>query len=217
MDEVDPGGETGALVHLGPGSLNLASIDGIGLEMGAGNDLTRALALERFELRTSRSELGASSCFGDGSATPCPCGNDDTQHAGHGGCLNQSGNGARLSVRGSRSIAEDTLLFDVEGASPSTFGVLVSGDNLLGGGSGVIGAPPAEGLRCVGGAATRHGSRALDPGGANTNSWNASLQLNGFVAGQTRHFQLRYRVDPLVGPCGTDQNTSQAISVTFCP
>lgn len=217
MDEVDPGGETGALVRLGPGAPNFATVEGIGVEMGQGNDLTRALAVERLELRTAVTELGAASCFGDGTGTACPCGNDDAQNPSHGGCLNQNGTGARLSVRGSRSLSEDNLLFDVEGANPLTFGVLLSGDNLLGGGLGVLGSPLANGLRCIGGAATRHGSRSLNAEGANENSWNANLQLNGFAAGQTRHFQARYRADPLLGPCGFDQNTSQAISVTFCP
>ena len=38
----------------------------------------------------------------------------------------------------------------------------------------------------------------------------------GFVAGQTRHYQAFYRELPgLV--CSTEQNTTQAVTVTFAP
>ena len=38
----------------------------------------------------------------------------------------------------------------------------------------------------------------------------------GFVAGQTRHFQSIYR-DSVDQVCGTGQNTTNAVSVTFEP
>ena len=110
------------------------------------------------------------------------------------------------------------------GGSLSTFGVLVSGDNALGGGAGIIGLPVKDGLRCVGGNAQRHGTRALDGSGANLDSWGSLtgpaggiIGGGGFAAGQTRYFQVRYREDPMTGPCGSDQNTSQAIRISFKP
>lgn len=218
MDELDAGGELGPLVHLGPGTPALDRIEGFGLEMGAANDLTRMFALDRIELAAVvPTNPGIDLCFGDGLGTPCPCGNDDVANPGTGGCLNATGNGAVLLTNSDTSVVNENLLFDVVGANPNTFGVLVSGDNALNGGLGILGLPPSDGLRCIGGSALRHGSRALNGDGANNNSWSGIIQSGAFQSGQTRHFQLRYREDPLLGPCGFDLNTSQAVTLVFSP
>ena len=52
-------------------------------------------------------------------------------------------------------------------------------------------------------------------GGANGPNPNIPSQ-GGFVAGQTRYFQVFYRTDETLG-CQSGQNTTQAIAVTFEP
>ena len=165
---------------------------------------------------------GVSFCYGDGVARDCPCMNNDSMNPSTGGCLNSSGTGAVLSTNGDASVSSNDLQFGMTGGNAS-LAVLVSGDNRLGGGLGIIGLPVSDGLRCVGGTGRRHGNRALDAMGATTNNFgNMSpaagiIGQYGYVAGQTRHFQARYRENPMLGPCGTGINTSQAISITFNP
>ena len=57
--------------------------------------------------------------------------------------------------------------------------------------------------------------------GLTNNGWGGAsgpptgiLTQAGFVAGQTRHFQVFYRADDTLG-CQTGQNTSQAVTTTF--
>ncbi len=177
----------------------------------------------------------AESCYGDGGdqmgCTECPCTNNAAQGS-LGGCLNSAGTSARLLPSGTPSVAADSLRFEVSDANVSTFGVLASADNLLPAmglcpaGSGIQSLGLLDGLRCVGGALQRHGSRATDAGGdigLTNNGWGPPngpagglIAQGGFVAGQTRHYQCFYReLGTLV--CMTGQNTTQAVSVTFEP
>ena len=197
-----------------------------------------------FDVQVSISGLGANpfsdSCNGDGGdqagCTPCLCGNDSPPGFA-GGCVNSSGTGARLSAAGATSILVldgDDLRFTLEGGVPSSFAVLISGDNLapanpmnpcFGLNSGLP-STVLDGLRCAVGNTQRHGGRPVAADGsvgATTNGWGGAsgpavglAAQGGFVAGQTRHYQVFYRELPgLV--CGTEQNTSQAVSVTFEP
>ncbi|MEM7516195.1 MAG: hypothetical protein AAF368_04620, partial [Planctomycetota bacterium] len=161
-------------------------------------------------------EFAASFCFGN--VASCPCGNS-TETPG-GGCQNSAGRGAVLHTNGETSILANNLSFDLEGGLPSSFGVLMSADNRLGGGLGDIGLPVTDGLRCVGGNGLRHGTRGMDSAGDSLNPWGTGVGIvaqSGFAVGQTRHFQVRYREDPQQGPCGSDQNTSQGVSILFVP
>ena len=158
-------------------------------------------------------------CFGDGTGAACPCGNTGQEGAG---CANTTGMGAILTSNGDASVMSNQLTFDITGGTLSTFAVLVSGDNALGGGLGIVGLPAKDGLRCVGGNLLRHGTRALNEAGANDDPWGSLTGPNGgiiggsgFTAGQTRYFQARYRENPLSGPCSTDQNSSQGFAMTF--
>ncbi|MEM7516008.1 MAG: hypothetical protein AAF368_03665, partial [Planctomycetota bacterium] len=171
-------------------------------------------------------------CNGDGGdqmgCTNCPCGNNAVPGT-MGGCLNSAGNSARLVGSGSASVAGDTLRFEVNTATPTTFGILQSANNRLPNmgpcapGSGIL-SGVVDGLRCVGGAALRHGTRATDSNGdigVTNNGWGPPngppgglIATNGFVAGQTRHFQVFYREDVALG-CQSGQNTTQGVTVTF--
>ena len=163
--------------------------------------------------------IGAPFCFGDGTATFCPCGNDTFPGEGT-GCVNSSGLGALLVASGVPSVTADTLRFDVTGATPTSFASLVSGQNALNGGNGN---PAFDGLRCVGGSLVRHGTRALDFDGNNAAPWGAPggpagglLAQGGFSAGQTRYFQVFFRETNTLGRL-TRQNTSNGFSVIVRP
>ena len=164
-------------------------------------------------------------CYGDGNGRACKCGNDDTANPASGGCLNSAGTGAVLSTNGNIGVAENDLQFTLAGGPPGALAVLTSGDNMLGGGIGILGLPVSDGLRCVGGNFKRHGGRALDAAGNRPAAWGAPgtaplagiIGRFGFVSGQTRHFQVRYRDDPMFSQCGFGTNTTQAISISFTP
>ena len=179
-------------------------------------------------------------CFGDGGpvpgCTPCPCSNEAAQGT-FGGCLNEFGASARLTGIGSHSVVAGDgtdLRFGLEGSAPGSFAVLVSGANVapanvsnpcFGQQSGVL-STSLDGLRCVSQAIVRHGSRATNGGGAIElleNGWSGASGIagglaagGGFGIGQARSFQAFYRTS-LQSACGTGQNTSQALSMTFTP
>ncbi len=182
-------------------------------------------------------------CTGDGGnqmgCTNCPCTNNAIPGSG-GGCLNSSGSGTRLMSSGSTSVSlpsGDTgdLRFAADGAPPTAFCILNSGDAVAPGNmanpcfglnSGAQ-AAAFDGLRCAITNTRRHGGRSADALGTvgTTNSpWGGeggppvgiAQAGGGFVAGQTRYFQIINRDDPLL-VCMRGLNTSQAIEITFTP
>ncbi len=180
---------------------------------------------------------GHSYCYGDGGTEPgctlCPCSNDAAVGT-HGGCLNSAGSSGMLHASGLPSVSADTLRFEAQGGNPSAFSVLTSGDDRLpnnmanacfGLDSGVQ-SMSLDGLRCVGANTRRHGGRAFDASGAigTTNAgWGGIdppmvglIAQGGYVAGQTRNYQLFYREDAALS-CGTGLNTTNAVSLTFLP
>ena len=120
------------------------------------------------------------------------------------------------------------------GGNPSALAVLTSGDAVAPGNmanpcfglnSGVQSAV-LDGLRCAVQNTQRHGGRPMDVNGdvgVMNNGWGGPngpapsiASQGGFVAGQTRNFQVFYRADNTLG-CQTGQNTTQAVSVTYEP
>lgn len=176
-------------------------------------------------------------CRGDGGnglgCTDCPCGNN-ALGGSLGGCLNSVGGSAQLLVSGSLSVSGDTMRVEIVDGTPSTFAVLVSGDNRLPAnpanpcfylGSGVLSAE-LDGLRCLGGNFRRHGTRPTDVAGTvgmTTPGWGTPdappaglIGQSGFGIGQTRHWQSFYREDDTLG-CNTGLNTTQGVGTTFIP
>ncbi len=176
-------------------------------------------------------------CSGNGGnqtgCTDCPCLNNAVAGA-TGGCLNSLGQAARLVGSGTASVAADTLRFTMTGGTALSFTVLTSGDNVaptnaatpcFGLDSGIQ-AMTLDGLRCAVGNVQRHGTRPTDANGdvgVMTNGWGPPsgptgglLAQAGFAAGQTRHFQVVYRENPMLG-CLRGQNSTQAVSVTVLP
>lgn len=173
-------------------------------------------------------------CFGDGGVsagcTPCICGNN-SPIGSTGGCLNSTGTSGSLTASGIPSVAADTLRIEARDLNPGTFAILISGASALPAmgmcppGAGIQNAV-LDGLRCVGGDFKRHGTRLIDPQGEvgtttagwgvpNSPSGGLSLQ-GGFVAGQTRNFQIFYRESALL-VCQSGQNTTNAARVIFRP
>lgn len=182
-------------------------------------------------------------CNGDGGnqmgCTNCPCSNNSAPGT-IGGCLNSAQTSSRLLASGDPSVSllpgdTNDLRFELTGAPPSAFCILKSGDAVgpanavnpcFGLNSGVQ-AMQYDGLRCAILNTRRHGGRSADVNGTvgSTNfPWGgeggppAGLAVAGagFVAGQTRYFQVINREDPLA-QCMRGFNSSQAITVTFAP
>ena len=179
-------------------------------------------------------------CNGDGGdgfgCTPCPCGND-VPAGTIGGCINSSGGGARLLPSGSRSVTAPNpgdLRMEMIDGVPTSFAVLISGaavapDNAanpcFGLNSGLQ-SVVLDGLRCAVQSTQRHGGRPVAADGSvgsSTNGWGGAsgpasgLAIQGgFVPGLTRHFQVFFREIP-GAICMSEQNTTQAVTVTFEP
>lgn len=192
--------------------------------------------LDALDYRAEKILVAQEYCYGDGAplvagCTNCPCAND--MPAGtQSGCRNFSGTGARLEVSGLACVSNDTLRFEVRGANPFTFAVLLSANNrlpLVGPcpqGTGIAQPALLNGLRCVGGGVTRNGARPTDMNGdvgVTTNGWGPPsgpaaglIASRGLVACQVRQWQVFYR-EPAGALCGTGVNTTQAIQVTIQP
>ncbi|MCP3916684.1 MAG: hypothetical protein GY711_14105 [bacterium] len=144
-----------------------------------------------------------------------PCANPDLSA----GCVNSSGDGARLRVFGSPSVAKDNLVLTVGSAPPSSIGQLAMGDAT---------APVVfhAGTFCVGDqgsglwrfpvmTADASGAVVLGPGIVAASSTRFP-QSGHIFAGATWSFQYWF-VDG-AGVCASDElNMSNALTVTFRP
>ena len=148
-------------------------------------------------------------CAGDGSGTPCPCGN--TGGAGE-GCANSTAQGGVLGFMGTVSVAANDLTLTGGQLVPSQPGLYFQGDNAVNGGAGNA---FGDGLRCAGGSVRRlEVVTASVTGNSQTSVGIASL---GAVApGDTKRYQLWYR-DPTGSPCGTGFNFPNGLEVVWEP
>lgn len=178
-------------------------------------------------------DTGIEFCNGDGGdglgCTNCPCGNNAPPGT-LGGCLNSAAQSCALLANGLPSVQADTMRFDITGATPSSFGLLLSANQQLPAagscppGSGILSVgAPMDGLRCIGGGLIRHGARSINSAGENATPWgeggtpaNGLIASGGFLAGQTRQWQVFYREGPGM-VCNTGLNSSNAVSVSFLP
>ncbi len=128
-------------------------------------------------------------CFGDGSGTACPCGNNGI--AGE-GCANSLGTGASLSQSGNASISGDTLVL-TGGGMPDSSALYFQGTAQQSGGAGSV---FGDGLRCAAGSVIRLGTKvnilgtSQYPVGA-----DQSISVRGAVTvpGSIRMYQIWYR------------------------
>ena len=162
-----------------------------------------------FVHRARVGSLGASYCAGDGTATPCPCGN--AGGAGE-GCASSAGHGATLMASGSDRVALDALVLRGAGLIAGQPALLFAGTTAVNGGAGVA---FGDGLRCAGGAVARLGVQT--PAASGEATWGPGLNaLGGWQAGDVRRFQAWYR-DPVGGPCGAGFNLTNGVELAFQP
>ncbi|MEC8511609.1 MAG: alpha/beta hydrolase [Planctomycetota bacterium] len=192
LDEIDDGGETGALVELGAGTPDLTSVDGIGFQMAAGNNLTRMFAIDHLELAVTWTPVGEVSC------TSLP---------------NSTGRAAALAAYGSADATQNDLRLRADDLPANAFGLLISGRV---GGS----APLLEGVLCLGSPLGRHLDSVASSGAAG--EIEVAIDLTAMpaasppftaavVPGETWYFQWWHR-DVVAGPTA---NLSNAIAVSF--
>lgn len=155
-------------------------------------------------------------CFGDGTGTPCPCGNSGT--AGHGCGNSVNATGAVLTWSGNASIANDTLVLHGSGmpnnATPSAIYIQGTEQDSLGDGT-----PIQDGLRCVIGSIVRLGTRP-NPGGQSQFPDVGTLSISvrgGITTPGTYYYQTYYRnAAAAFCPPGT-ANWTNGVAVPWWP
>lgn len=157
---------------------------------------------------------GTSLCAGDGTRTPCPCGNDGASGRG---CANSfDANGSALTASGAALVDHDTLTLTASGLPPTTLVHFLQSDVAENGGAGVV---FGDGLLCVGGTIRRLAVRQANAGVAELGTdaaLPASLSSLGQIpaAGGSRVYQARYRnVAAYCTPATF--NTSNALRVVW--
>ena len=134
---------------------------------------------------TSCGPAGMPYCFGDGSGTACPCGNNGV--AGNGCASTVSASGANLATSGIGSLSNDTLVLH---------GTLMPNSSCLYfQGVTQVGIVFGDGVRCVGGSITRLGTKSNAAGASQYPSGSdAPISVKGGVlAPATRTYQVWYR------------------------
>jgi hypothetical protein len=130
-------------------------------------------------------------CYGDGTWYACPCGNQGAPARGCASSFKPSG--ARLAASGVASLANDTLVFSMDGMSGAA-ATIVQGANFNptyweGGSFG------GDGRACVGSPFVR--IRTLPaPGGAASYPGGGELTISvrgGVLDPETRYYTVRYR------------------------
>ncbi|MEZ5975728.1 MAG: hypothetical protein R3F17_13365 [Planctomycetota bacterium] len=147
------------------------------------------------------------------NAATAPCGNSSSAGLG---CLNGAGLGGKLEGTGTSSVATDSLVLTASQLPVNNFGLVFVGDGIV---------PPTavgNGLRCVGGSVLYRlhvgfsgptGTFNYGPGiVADANTFPNYMTI---FAGDTWFFQAWYRDHG--GPCGADNNMTNAWAVTFTP
>jgi Tol biopolymer transport system component len=133
---------------------------------------------------------GIAFCFGDGSATPCPCGNASPVGSGS-GCLNSLGTGGALTASGATSLGADTLALS-GWAMPNSSALYFQGTAQENGGNG---SAFGDGLRCASGAIIRLSTKFNTSGASQyPSTGDPAVSVRGLVTGPgTRTYQVWYR------------------------
>jgi hypothetical protein len=157
---------------------------------------------------------GMDFCFGDGTGTPCPCGNNGPPGRG---CLNSTGVGARIQVAGSGSLSADTITLSGDGMPNGSTALYFQGTVQQGGGPGSV---FGDGLRCAGGTIVRIGTVSNSTSGTSQYPPTPN-HPNVHTAGQitqpgVRTYQIWYR--NAVSFCTPAPfNLSQGTSIVWVP
>lgn len=128
-------------------------------------------------------------CFGDGTATPCPCANFGAPGRG---CANSVvPQGGQLMSTGIASLSGDTWVLHGSGM-PNSTALYFQGTAQENGGNGSV---FGDGVRCVAGTIVRLGAKTNVAGASQyPEPGNLSISVKGFVmAPGVRYYQVWYR------------------------
>ncbi len=150
-------------------------------------------------------------CFGDGSGTPCPCGNNGA--AGN-GCANSVFSvGGNLQSSGLASISADSLLL-LGSNMPNSSALYFQGTSQQAGGAG---AAFGDGKRCAGGSVIRLGTKVNFNGQSSyPEILDPQISVRGMITSgpTTRTYQIWYR--NAAAFCTPDTfNLTNGLSVTW--
>ncbi len=151
-------------------------------------------------------------CYGDGTGTPCPCGN--TAGAGR-GCANNGPfmEGALMHGSGSQSVSANSFMLASLNLVPNQPGLYFQGNNAVAGG---LGTGFGDGLRCVGGGVVRLEVVFADPGGVSFTTVGIASK-GGVQAGDVKRYQLWYRSPGPTSACGFTFNLTNGVEVWWGP
>jgi len=129
-------------------------------------------------------------CFGDGTGTPCPCGNVGTTGNGCASSVNPAG--ANLAGQGVPSVSNDSFLL-VGTGMPDSAVLYFQGTAQIAGGSGSV---FGDGKRCAGGTVVRLGTKQNSVGASSyPEILDPLISTRGGITGgpQSRTYQCWYR------------------------
>jgi len=152
-------------------------------------------------------------CLGDGTATPCPCGNSSAPRA-QAGCAHSLGVGGVLATFGIPSLAADSLVL-LGSQMPDSTALYFQGTTRHAGG---IGAVFGDGLRCAGGVIVRIGVKGNAQGASGfPEAGDSRISTIGMVgSGDCRTYQVWYRNS--ANYCTTSTfNLTNGIELTWLP
>jgi hypothetical protein len=164
-----------------------ADLDGGGIDLVLGT--ATAGGGGRIIWHRNLNQTAATFCSGDGSGTPCPCGNSGV--AGNGCASSVDAGGARLSANGVPSVASDSFVL-VGTHMPNSSALYFQGTMQVLGGNGVV---FGDGLRCAGGTITRLGAK-MNVAGTSAYPTGGDVHISikgGDVPGNVRQYQCWYR------------------------
>ncbi|MBL8861445.1 MAG: hypothetical protein JNK02_05480 [Planctomycetes bacterium] len=176
---------------------SLASFDdgsGRGPALWLGGDMRRvdATAVSNVARIEGCHGTGASFCAGDGSAAPCPCGNESAPGSGS-GCMSSVGLGGRLEAVGVASVSADTYVLSGSSMPGTSSSLYFSGTAAVNAGAGQA---FGDGLRCVGGTVQRLGVTANVAGASSQPNVAQPTPLSvrdPVLPGTSRTYQVWYR------------------------
>ena len=176
----------------------MSTIDGVNIEGGSttqpGCYSLNSTERASFYLRMMTNvcaplTTGLGYCFGDGSGTQCPCGNNT--YAGSGsGCYSSFGLATYVVGLGNSSLSNDTFVLKAD-KIPTSSNLFFQGDAAVNNG---LGLPFGDGLRCVGGHTVRMGAAPVGYETTFPVSGGPTMSTLGQITQPgTRYYQVWYR------------------------
>ena len=157
--------------------------------------------------------IGTAFCFGDGSGTACPCGNNAIAGSGT-GCANATQNGAMLCMTGSYSIAANDAVLIATNTTPNWWCFFIQADNIVGSGNGT---PFADGLLCISG--NYVGLQLAKSDALGVVRTTADIAVAGYCTpGDVKRYQAYYHLQsPANSVCGANWNLTNGLEMTWTP